>query len=298
MEWLNYHHLYYFWMVAREDTLSSASDVLRLAPSTLSKQIRQLEEKLGHELFNRSGRSLVLNDFGEIVFRYADDIFRIGQELLDFATGQPVGGRLRLRVGVTTSVPKLLVRKLLGPATWADEQVHLIVREASLNTLLSDLSLHQLDVVLADRASPPDSDFKVFNHLLGRCDMRLLGSPALAAQLRPDFPKSLHGAPMLLPTTGAILRRRLERWFEAHDVHPKIVAEFQDTAQMNAFGQTGLGAFPAPAVIAEDTAQQYEVESIGQIEEITEDFYAITVERRVQHPTVVTILERIPNEVF
>ncbi|MGM0557517.1 MAG: transcriptional activator NhaR [Myxococcota bacterium] len=298
MEWLNYHHLYYFWMVAREDTLSSASDALRLAPSTLSKQIQQLEEKLGRSLFDRSGRRLVLNDFGKVVFRYADDIFRIGQELLDFASGHPVGGRVRLRVGVTAPVPKLLARKLLEPAMSTDEQVHLVVREAPLNSLLSDLSLHQLDVVLADQPAPPDTDLDVFNHRLGRCDMRILGCAKLAAEVRPGFPESLHGVPMLLPTTGAILRRRLERWFDAHDIHPKIIAEFQDTAQMNAFGQTGLGLFPAPTVVADEIARQHKVVAIGEIEEIVEDFYAITVERREQHPAVLTILDRVPTDVF
>jgi LysR family transcriptional activator of nhaA len=298
MDWLNYHHLYYFWTVAREDTLSAASETLKLAPSTLSKQIRELEKSLGHEVFDRSGRRLVLNDFGKIVFRYADDIFRIGQELIDFASGRPVGGRLRLRVGVTEPVPKLVVRKLLAPVLEMDDHVHLVCREGHLPELLADLSLHQLDVVLADQPAAPDSEVKAYNHRLGQCDMIFFGEASLADSLRRDFPESLDGTAMILPTTGAVLRRRLERYFEAADIHPKIIAEFQDAAQMKTFGEVGLGVFPAPAIVADEIARQHQVVAIGEIEEIVEDFYAITVERRVQHPAVVTLLEEVPNQVF
>lgn len=298
MEWLNYHHLFYFWTVSREGTLSDASDTLRLAPSTLSKQIQQLEESLGQDLFDRSGRRLVLNEYGKVVFRYADDIFRIGQELMDFASGRPVGGRLRLRVGVTEPVPKLVVRKLLSPALEMDEHVHLVCREGHLPELLADLSLHQLDVVIADQPAAPDSEVKAHNHRLGQCDMIFFGEGSLADSLRRDFPESLDGAAMLLPTSGAILRRRLERYFEAADIHPKVIAEFQDAAQMKAFGEVGLGVFPAPAIVADEIARQHVVEPIGELEEIVEDFYAITVERRVQHPAVVIILENVPQQVF
>lgn len=298
MDWLNYHHLYYFWMVASEGTLSAAGDKLRLAPSTLSTQIKRLEEQLGHQLFDRSGRRMVLNDFGQTVFRYAEDIFSIGRELLDFASGRPVGGRLRVHVGVTEPVPKLVVRRLLQPMLEMDEEVHLFCHEGHLPELLADLALHQLDVVLADQPCPPDSDIKVFNHWLGRCDMSFLGTREFAGPLRDGFPESLDGATMLLPTTDAIVRRRLERWFEANEVHPRVVAEFQDAAQMKSFGENGLGVFPAPAIVADEIAEQYGVERIGEIEDLVEDFYAITVERRIEHPAVVELVDRVPARVF
>ena len=298
MEWLNYHHLYYFWTVAEQGTLSAASEKLRLAPSTLSTQIKQLEEQLGRDLFDRSGRRMVLNGFGQVVFRYADDIFSIGRELMDFASGRPVGGRLRLHVGVTEPVPKLVVRKLLEPTLRMEEDIHLICHEGHLPELLADLSLHQLDVVLADQPAPPDSEVRAVNHRLGRCDMIFFGVSELATPLVEGFPESLDGAPMLLPTTGAIVRRRLERWFEGNNVRPKVVAEFQDAAQMKSFGETGLGVFPVPAIVADEIEEQYGVEPIGEITELIEDFYAITVERRVEHPAVIELLERVPGMVF
>lgn len=298
MKWLNYHHLNYFWHVAREGTLAAAGQALRLAPSTLSTQIRQLEEQFGQELFDRSGRRMVLNDFGQIIFRYADDIFSIGRELIDFAEGRPVGGRLRLNVGVTEPLPKLVVRKLLDPVLQMDEDVHLVCREGHLPILLEDLALHQLDVVLADQPTPPETDLPTYNHLLGRCDMFFFASPDLAGHLRDDFPGSLDGAPMLLPTTDSVLRRHLDAWFAANDVHPQIVAEFQDAAQMKAFGEASLGVFPAPSIIAEDIERQHRVEALGEIEEIVEQFYAISVERKVNHPAVVEILQEVPSRVF
>ncbi len=298
LEWLNYHHLLYFWTVAREGSVTAACEELRLAPSTVSGQIHQLEDSLGQKLFQRSGRNLVLTDFGHNVFRYADEIFTIGRELMDFVHGRPVGGPIRLDVGVTEVVPKLVVRKLIEPGLEHEEGVHLTIREGHSDELLADLALHHLDVVITDAPAGPDTRVRAFNHLLGECDVAVFGTDDLADIVGDDFPASLHGVPILLPTSNAVLRRLLDQWFDQRDIHPMVVAEFQDAAQLKSFGEHGMGVFPAPDVVADEIERQYAVRKIGVFEGIREKFYAVSVERKLKHPCVVALFEAARGETF
>ncbi len=298
MEWLNYHHLLYFWTVANEGSITAACEKLSLAPSTVSGQVRQLEESLGHDLFRKSGRNLVLTEFGHHVHRYAEEIFMIGRELMDFVQGRPVGGPVRLDVGVTEVVPKLIVRSLVEPALQLDTAIHLTIREGHTPELLADLALHHLDLVITDAPAGPDTRVKAFNHLLGETAVALFGTRELADQIGDDFPNNLEGAPMLLPTSNAVLRRLLDQWLDSRDIHPKVVAEFQDAAQMKAFGEHGLGIFCAPAVVAADIERQYHVVRIGEISEIREKFYAVSVERQLEHPGVVALIDAARHHIF
>lgn len=298
MEWLNYHHLLYFWTVAREGSVTAACEELSLAPSTVSGQIHQLEDALGQALFRRSGRNLVLTDFGNDVFRYSDDIFTVGRELMDYVHGRPVGGPIRLDVGVTEVVPKLVVRKLIEPGLAHDDGVHLTVREGHTDELLADLALHRLDVVITDAPAGPDTRVRAFNHLLGECDVDVFATEELAAVAGEDFPWSLDGVPILLPTTNTVLRRLLEQWFDQRDIHPRIVAEFQDAAQLKSFGEHGMGVFSAPTIVADEIERQYSVQRIGTFEGVREKFYAVSVERKLKHPCVVALFEAARHETF
>jgi LysR family transcriptional activator of nhaA len=298
MEWLNYHHLLYFWAVAREGSIVRASTYLRLAQPTISKQISVLEEAFGEQLFTRVGRNLILTDFGRLVYRYADEIFALGRELSDTVRGRPVGRPLRLAVGVTDVLPKLIAYHLLEPALHLAEPVQLICREGKLEGLLTDLVSYSLDVVLADTPVSPIIKVRAFNHLLGECGVTFLGSPALVAMYAAGFPGSLDNAPILLPTMNTSLRQSLDHWFEAVQVHPQVMGEYEDSALLKVFGQRGLGIFALPSVIAADVQQQYGVGLIGQVDAIHERFYAITVERRLKHPAVVAIAEAAHSKLF
>lgn len=290
IERLNYSHLLYFWAVAREGSIKAACEELSLAPSTISGQLQKLEESLGQALFKRSGRNLVLTPFGQHIYKYAEDIFSIGRELVDFAHGHAVGGPQRLTVGVTEVVPKLVVKNLFVPFLDVDN-THITVREGHTDELISDLALHHLDIVITDAPVGPDSRVRAFNNLLIECEAGLFAAPKLAERLRADFPKSLDGAPILLPTQNAVLRRNLESWFEQFGVTPRITGEFQDSAQLKSFGEAGFGAFPAVMEIADEIQRQYDVELVGTFDGVIERFYAISVERKVTHPTVVKLLE-------
>jgi LysR family transcriptional regulator, transcriptional activator of nhaA len=248
VEWLNYHHLLYFWVVVREGGLVPAGRVLRLSHPTLSAQVHALEERLGHKLFTRVGRRLVPTDVGRMVYRYADEIFSIGGELLEAVRGRPSGQPLRLDVGVLDAVPKLVVRRLLDPALKIGEPVRIVVHEGSYDKLLAELALHNLDIVVAD-APVPSGRVRVVSHPLGDCGVGIFGKAGLARRYRRGFPRSLQGAPMLLPLEGSQLRRALDQWFEANELHPRIVGEFQDDALLEVFGGDGLGLFAAPLAV-------------------------------------------------
>lgn len=297
MEWLNYHHLLYFWLVAREGSLAAASAELRLAQSTVSGQIRSLEQSLGEKLFARSGRRLVLTERGRVVFRYADEIFTLGRELRDAIKGRP-GKPLSLVVGVADVVPKLVALRLLEPALHLPEPIRLVCREDRPERLLAQLAVHELDIVLSDGPVAPSVSVRAFSHLLGECGVVFFAKPKVAAALRPKFPASLDGAPMLLPTENTALRRSLDQWFAARGLRPKVVGEFEDSALLKVFGQTGLGIFPAPAVIAENVQRQYQVRPVGRVDAIRERFYAISVERKLEHPAVVAISEEARHKLF
>ncbi len=297
MEWLNYHHLFYFWTVARAGSIARASEELRLAQPTISNQLKTLEASLGVKLLERQGRRLVLTDVGRTVLRYADDIFRTGRELQRAVKGLPTGQRLRLVAGVLDVIPKRMAALLLQPAVDAHPDLLLVCREGPLPQLLAALAIHELDVVIADVPASEQVKVKAFNHRLGDTATTFFAAPRHAA-LRKGFPKSLAGAPTLLPSEGTALRRSLDAWFDASGIHPAIAGEFDDSALMKAFGARGLGVFPAPSVLEAEIRAQYGVQAIGTLDGAREAFYAITVERRLRHPAVVALAEAARDEVF
>jgi LysR family transcriptional activator of nhaA len=289
MEWLNYHHLLYFWTVAREGSIARASETLRLAQPTISGQIRMLEEAFGEKLFQRSGRHLVLTDVGRMVYGYADEIFSLGRELLDTLKDRPTGRPLRFQVGVVDMVSKLIAYRLLQPALTLAQPVHIICREANPDRLLSQLATHDLDLVISDQPLAAGVKVKAYSHMLGDSGLSIFGAPKLAAQYRKNFPASLAGAPFLLHTDHANMRRLLDQWFEQNDIRPHIVGEFDDSALLKVFGQGGAGLFCAPTAIEAEITRQYEVSVVGRLDQVRERFYAISVERRLKHPAVVAI---------
>jgi LysR family transcriptional regulator, transcriptional activator of nhaA len=298
MEWLNYHHLLYFWAVAREGSLVRASAKLRLSPSTVSSQIRALEDAAGEKLFLRKSRGLELTDTGRVVHRYAEEIFTLGRELQDAVAGRPAGKPLSLVVGVADVLPKLVARLLLEPALRLEAPVHLICRDDKPERLFAELIVHGVDVVLSDAPVSPSARVQAFSHLLGECDVTLFASEALATIHRHGFPKSLDGAPFLLPTENTALRRSLDQWFKARGIRPHVVGEFEDSALLKVFGQTGTGIFAAASVISKEVQRQYQVRPIGRLDNVRERFYAISVDRRLKHPAVVAISEEARLKLF
>jgi len=298
VEWLNYHHLLYFWTVAKEGSVARATQRLRLAQPTISGQIRQLERQLDQKLFQRQGRSLVLTDVGRVVYRYADEIFGLGRELMDVLQGRPTGRPLRLTVGVADAVPKLIVSRLLEPAFRLEQVVQLVCREGQAERLLAELALHTLDLVISDAPIPPHVGVKGFSHLLGECGVTIFAVPALAPRYRRRFPRSLDGAPILLPTGDNVLRRSLDQWLDAHGIRPVIAAEFEDPALLKTFGQAGRGLFAGPSVIEREIARQYGVRVVGRLAEVRERFYAISAERRLEHPAVVALTRDARDKLF
>lgn len=298
MEWLNYHHLLYFWIVAREGGLVPAGKVLRLSHPTLSAQIHSLEDQLGEKLFTKVGRKLALTEMGRLVFRYADEIFTLGREMVDTVRGRATGQPMRLDVGVVDVVPKLVVRRLLQPALGLSEPVRLLCQEGNFEELLANLALHSLDIVISDTPVPSGSSIRAFNHLLGEAPVSFFGTRPLAKMYKPNFPASLDGAPMLLPFESLTLRRSLNQWFDRLRIKPRIVAEFQDSALLNVFGGDGLGLFAAPSVVEREVIAQHGVEFLGRVDEVRERFYAISVERRLKHPAVVAISDAARYALF
>jgi LysR family transcriptional activator of nhaA len=299
VEWLNYHHLLYFWAVARYGGVVRASAELRLAQPTISGQVRRLEDVLGEKLFDRVGRRLVLTNVGRTVFRYADEIFSLGQDLLGTLKGRPSARPLRLTVGVADVLPKVLVQKLLEPAFQIERPIHLICREDRVvEDFMSQLAGQELDLVLADRPIGPGIKAHAFNHLLGDCGTSFLASPKLAARLRRGFPRSVEGAPCLLPSSHATVRRQLDQWFDDKGLHPELIAEFDDSALMYAFGEEGRGIFPSPSVFEDEFRRRYNVSVVGRVKTVRQQFYAISVDQRLHHPAVAAIVKSARQEVF
>ena len=259
MEWLNYHHLLYFWTVAREGGLAPAGKVLRLSQSAISGQIHRLEENLGLALFEKRGRKLEMTDTGRVVYRYAEQIFGLGRELLDVVRERPVDRPLRLVVGISDVVPKLLVRQLLAPAFAQPQRLELVCHEQPFDRLLGSLAAHVMDVVIADAPVPPDRGQRLFSHFLGESTLTVVAPRALAASLRRKFPHSLSGKPLLLPLVGSSMRRNLDGWFERETIKPDVVAEAEDSALLTAFAVDGMGAMFVPTVIARTVAKRYQL---------------------------------------
>lgn len=298
MQWLNYHHLYYFWLTATRGSISQASEELRLSPSTVSTQIKQLEEQLSTPLFARVGRRLVLTDTGRTVLRYADEIFALGRELQQVVGSGRVAAGARLHVGISDVIPKLIAYRLLNPALELDEDVRLVVEEDEPERLFSSLALHALDVVLHDAPLPPGTAIRAFSHLLGECAVTVFGTPAEARRYKRRFPHSLDGAPFLLPTRSAALRSALDGWFAANGLNPVVRAEVRDSALLKVLGQAGVGLFAAPSVIEGEIQSQYGVRAIGRLDGVRERYFAITVERRIKHPAVSAVAEAARGELF
>jgi LysR family transcriptional activator of nhaA len=288
---INYKHLHYFWAVAREGGVARASERLHLTPQTISGQLSLLGEYLGVDLFTRVGRNLELSEPGRLVLSYADEIFSLGGELEEVMHNLPDGRPQLFRVGVVDVVPKSIAHRILMPALRMPEPVRLICREASLDTLLAELAVHRLDLVLADRPIPPTVSTRGFSHKLGECTVSFFATKKLKKKLSGDFPRCLDGAPILLPSSGTQLRAGIDRWLDKHRIHPHMIAEFDDSALMKAFGKEGAGIFIAPAVIEAEVEHQYEASAIGRIDEVKEHFYAISVERRVLHPVASAVVE-------
>jgi LysR family transcriptional activator of nhaA len=298
VDWLNYHHFYYFWTVAREGSIARASKVMRVAPPTISGQIKLLERSLGEHLFDRVGRGLVLTDAGRMVLRYADEIFGLGKEMLDTLRGRPTGRPARLVVGVVDALAKLVSHQLLAPARALPDPPRLVVREGPHERLLAELSVSGLDLVLSDAPVGPGARLKAFNRQLGECGVSVMGVPSLVAKHARAFPASLDGAPMVLPGESAGMRRALDAWFAAQGIAPKVVAEIDDSALAKVFGAAGEGLFVVPSLIERQVGKQHGVSTVGRIDAVRERFYAISVERRVKHPAVAAICEAARTRLF
>jgi len=295
---LNYRQLHYFWVVAKTGSIVRACEQLNLTPQTISGQISLLEQTYGIELFRRVGRQLELTEAGRQTLPYAEQMFQLGGELELMLRAQPNEQQILFRVGVADVVPKSIVYRLIAPTMELSEPLRITCREDKLERLLADLAIQRLDLVISDSPMPSHLDIKGYSQKLGECGISFFATPELAARYGHDFPRNLHGAPLLIPGPETVVRSRLQRWFAEQQIQPQIVGEFDDSALMQAFGQSGSGIFIGPSVIADEVKRQYGVELIGQTDAVTESFYAISVERKVKHPGIVAITEGARRELF
>ena len=298
MRHLNYSHLQYFWTVAREGSIVRAAEVLHLTPQTISGQLKLLDQAVGQALFQRSGRRLVLSEMGRVVFEYADEIFSIGAELANVVRSSGASGTPILNVGAVNSMPKLVVERILQPALVHDRPVRIRCSEASLEQLLADLAVHRLDIVLSDQPMPTGLGLRAYNHRLGDSGLSFFGDETVARRLKGEFPKSLHETPMLMPSKHTALRRNIDAWMETHGIVPRIVAEFDDSALMKAFGEARAGVFAAPTVIEAEICRMYRMVVIGCADDVRESFYAISPERRLKHDAVIDITNTAREDLF
>jgi LysR family transcriptional activator of nhaA len=295
---LNFRHLYYFWIVAKEGSITRASERLDVAVQTISAQLGLLEQAMGKALFVPQGRRLALTEAGRIALGYSDQIFLLGEQMVDALADSEVDRTMRLTVGISDSLPKLISSRLLEAALSLPDKVKLVCFEDNFESLLGDLSVHKLDVVLTDRPVPSGATLRVFSHLLGESDITLFGVPELAKKYRAKFPLSLNGAPLLLPTRNNAVRGRIDHWLDMHRLRPDVVGEFDDNALLNTFGRNGLGLFPAPSALSKDVQEQFAGVPVGELSEVREQFYAISNERKIKHPAVEAILSAIHGKVF
>ena len=289
----NYHHLYYFWVVAKEGGMTRAAARLGMAVQTVSAQVRALEQSLGHALFKPDGRGLALTPAGVAAMLQADQIFQLGEQLPTLVRDAATGQGLRLAVGISDGLPKLVVRHLLQPAL-EDPRVRLLCHEDEFDGLLGDLALHRLDAVLSDRAAPPNPNLRLYSHALGDAMLSWFAPVAMAQQCRHPFPACLAEMPVLLPTADAAVRPRLDQWFERQGLHPRVAGEFEDSALLAAFGRSGMGAFPASSWSHQELMKDEGIQLLGDCPELLEHFYLISAERRIQHPLVQQLLQAPP----
>jgi LysR family transcriptional activator of nhaA len=298
MEWLNYHHLYYFWKVLRAGSITRACEELRLAPPTVSAQLRNLEEQIGEKLLTKSGRRLVPTEMGQVAFRYAEEIFSLGQEMMDALKQRSADKPVRLVIGVDDVLPKEVAQELIEPALHLPRPIVLRCHEANLEALIARLAIHEIDLVLSDAPVTPTLNVRAYNHLLGECGVAWVGVPDLTRNYRGKFPKCLDGAPILLPTDDTAIRRKLDRWFEVHALRPKLLGEFDDFALLRAFGQKGAGFFPIPSVLTKSFQSLYGFRRLGEAEGVTGQFYAVSVERKLKNSAVIAICESARRNIF
>jgi LysR family transcriptional activator of nhaA len=291
MKWLNYNHLFYFWVVAREGGVVRASEELMVSQPTISAQLKDLEQSLGHRLFERAGRGRVLTEAGRVAFNYANEMFSIGQDLINALEDQPAHRPLKLAVGVLDLLPKPVVRRLLAPALKLPQTVRLICREDKADRLLADLAARRIDVVISDSPMGAAAYGRGYNHLLGESGLAFFATSDLLKRHGKGFPKSLSGAPVLLPADHTQVRSSLNLWFDSRRIHPLVVGEFDDSALMFSFGRSGAGIFPAPPVIAPDVQRNFGVKLVGKIDDVRERFYAISRDENPQHPALMAILK-------
>jgi LysR family transcriptional activator of nhaA len=295
---INFRHLYYFWVVAKEGSITRAAERLDVAVQTISAQLSLLEQSIGKALLAPQGRRLVLTEAGRVALGYADQIFLLGEQMQEVLSETDIGQTMRLTAGVSDSMPKLIATRLLEVALRLPQKVKLLCYESDFESLLGDLSVHKLDVVLTDRPVPSGTTLRVFSHLLGESDTTLYGVPELAERYRTGFPASLRGAPLLLPTRNHAIRGRLDHWFELHDVRPDVVGEFDDNAMMSTFASHGLGLFPASTALESEAKSEFGAVPVGELHEVQEQFYAISNERKIKHPAVEAILNASHSAIF
>jgi LysR family transcriptional regulator, transcriptional activator of nhaA len=298
MEFLNFHHLRYFWTVARKGGVRKAADALHVSQPSISAQLRLLEETLGEKLFRRSGRNLILTETGHLVLSYADEIFSAGRELVSAVKQRPTERALRLSVGITDALSKLITFEILKAAFHYPDPIHVICREGEIGPLVHQLQTHRLDIVLADEPASSTLKAKTFNHRLGRSGITFCAMPALAAKLRRKFPQSLDGAPALLPSENMGMRMALETWFDAQGIRPRVIGEFEDSALMEVCSSGGRGFTVVHTVVDRAALKHYGLRVIAKVKECASDFYAITAERRVKHPAAVAITQHAYGEIF
>jgi LysR family transcriptional activator of nhaA len=292
MEYLNYHHLRYFWTVARKGSVRKAAEAMHVSQPSISAQLHSLEEALGEKLFQRSGRNLVLTETGHLALSYADEIFSAGRELMNAVKQRPTSRALRFTVGMTDALSKMIAFEALKPAFHFSHPTHIICRQAELGPLVHQLQSHRLDLVLADEPASSSLKSRVHNHRLARSGMTFCAAPGLATKLRRNFPQSLDGAPALLPSENMGTRIALETWFSEQGVRPRVVAEFEDATLMMVAASFGaLGFTTTPTIVSDSALRHYGLKVIAKVEECGSDVYAITAERRVKHPVAAAVTE-------
>lgn len=295
---MNYKHLHYFWMVAHEGSITKASEKLHITPQTISGQLSLLEERIGNALFDKVGRGLQLTETGRLVLCYADEIFELGRELNDVLRGAPAVGPSEFIVGAASALPKTIVYKIIEPALHLPHDISLTSREGPVEAMLADLAIHKVDMVLSDTPVTNAISVKAYNHLLGESELSCFAAPRLAKTYQKNFPQSLNNAPVLLPTPQYAIRQLIDGWLQQHSIHPIICGQFDDSALMKSFGQTGMGIFFMSSTIEEEICSNFNVRVVGRIDEVTQKYYAISAERKVKHPAVAAICDSARTALF